>query len=90
MVALAGPGFKEAARKYYRVPFGASLEKLFEDNLDGDEVRLINGNVMWGNEVTHKTVLIIMVQNILLLKKIDRGIYWDGQCLVYVNTALIG
>ena len=55
VVALAGPGFKETARKYYRVPFGASLEKLFEDNLDGDEVRLINGNVMWGNEVTHKT-----------------------------------
>ena len=51
VVALAGPAVKESARKYYRVPLGASLEGALADNFEGEEIRLINGNIMWGDQV---------------------------------------
>ena len=52
VVALAGPAVKEAYRKYYRIPFGASLEPLFSEALQGEEVRIINGHIMWGDQVS--------------------------------------
>jgi Na+-transporting NADH:ubiquinone oxidoreductase subunit A len=51
IIALGGPAVKEAARKYYRVPLGASLKPLFEQALEGDEVRIISGNILWGDPV---------------------------------------
>ena len=51
VVALAGPAVKESARKYYRVPLGASLDGALAENFEGEEIRLINGNVMWGDQV---------------------------------------
>ncbi len=55
VIALAGPAVKESARKYYRVPVGASLESLLSDALEGDETRLVNGNIMWGEKVAADT-----------------------------------
>ena len=55
VVALAGPAVKESHRKYYRIPFGASLEGLFAEALQGDEVRIINGHIMWGDKVDATT-----------------------------------
>ena len=51
VVALAGPAVKESARKYYRVPLGASLDGALAENFEGEEIRLINGNIMWGDQV---------------------------------------
>lgn len=55
VIALAGPAVKESARKYYRVPFGASLNGVLADNLEGEEIRLINGNIMWGKQANLDT-----------------------------------
>jgi Na+-transporting NADH:ubiquinone oxidoreductase subunit A len=52
VVALAGPAVKPANRKYYRVECGASLKPLFGSALEGEEVRLVSGNVLWGDQVS--------------------------------------
>ncbi len=55
VVSLSGPAVKESARRYYRVPFGASLEALLNDALEGEDIRLINGHILWGEKVKHDT-----------------------------------
>jgi Na+-transporting NADH:ubiquinone oxidoreductase subunit A len=55
IIALAGPAVKEEFRQYYKVQIGASLEALLSKSLEGDEVRVINGNVLWGNKVSADT-----------------------------------
>ena len=55
IIALAGPGIKEEYRKYYKVPFGGSIENLLENALEEGEIRLICGNLMYGNKVSLKT-----------------------------------
>ncbi len=55
VVALGGPAVKEESRKHYRVPVGASLETLFGKSLEGEEVRVISGNVLWGDQVEPDT-----------------------------------
>ena len=62
--ALAGPAVKESARKYYRVPLGASLDGALAENFEGEEIRLINGNIMWGDKLSLILVHIFMGQNI--------------------------
>ncbi len=52
VIALGGPDVKEAYRKHYRVQLGANLQPLFEQALEGAEVRIISGNVLWGEKVT--------------------------------------
>jgi Na+-transporting NADH:ubiquinone oxidoreductase subunit A len=51
VVALAGPAVKENYRKYYKVETGATLKPLFDEALEGDEIRVISGNIMWGDKV---------------------------------------
>ena len=51
VIALSGPAVKEESRKHYRVPLGASLAPLFEQALEGEDVRVILGNVLWGDTV---------------------------------------
>lgn len=48
VIALGGPGVKSEARKYYRVPLGSSLKTLLRDKLAGDDVRILNGDVLSG------------------------------------------
>jgi Na+-transporting NADH:ubiquinone oxidoreductase subunit A len=56
IIALAGPSIKEEYRKYYKVPFGGSLENLLNNALEEDEeIRLICGNVMYGTKVALNT-----------------------------------
>jgi Na+-transporting NADH:ubiquinone oxidoreductase subunit A len=51
IIALGGPGVREESRKHYRVQLGASLQPLFEQALEDGEVRIIAGNVLWGEKV---------------------------------------
>ncbi|MDF7799176.1 Na(+)-translocating NADH-quinone reductase subunit A [Pontiellaceae bacterium B1224] len=55
IIALAGPAVKEEFRKYYKVETGASLEPLLSKALEGEEVRVINGNILWGDKVPSDT-----------------------------------
>jgi len=50
VIALGGPGVKEPACKHYRVALGADLQPLFDRSLvDGKELRIISGNLLWGD-----------------------------------------
>jgi len=51
IVALGGPAVKAEARKHYRVQLGASLKPLFDKALEDGEVRIVSGNVLWGDKV---------------------------------------
>ncbi len=52
VIALGGPGVKESARKHYRVAIGAALQPLFEQSMeDGKELRIIAGNLLWGDKI---------------------------------------
>lgn len=55
IISLAGPAVKAASRKYYKVEVGASLKTLLDGALDGEEIRLINGNILWGDKVKTDT-----------------------------------
>ncbi len=56
VIALGGPGIKEANRKHYRVALGASLTKLFSEALETDtKQRVISGHILWGDIVTAET-----------------------------------
>ncbi|VGO14271.1 Na(+)-translocating NADH-quinone reductase subunit A [Pontiella desulfatans] len=55
VIALAGPAVKEEFRQYYKVQLGASLQPLLEKTLEGEEVRIINGNILWGEKVQADT-----------------------------------
>ncbi|MEA2068680.1 MAG: Na(+)-translocating NADH-quinone reductase subunit A [Verrucomicrobiota bacterium] len=55
IIAMGGPAVKEEFRQYYKVPLGASLEPLLDKALEDGEVRLISGNVLWGNQVKPDT-----------------------------------
>ncbi|NLX24836.1 MAG: Na(+)-translocating NADH-quinone reductase subunit A [Lentisphaerae bacterium] len=57
VIALGGPAVKEEYRKHYRVSLGANLKPLFEQALEGDEVRIISGNVLWGDQVTAESAV---------------------------------
>jgi Na+-transporting NADH:ubiquinone oxidoreductase subunit A len=57
VVALGGPAVKPEYRKHYRVSLGTSLAGLFEQALEGDEIRLISGNVLWGDKVGTDTAV---------------------------------
>jgi len=52
VIALGGPAVKAESRKHYRVQLGASLQPLFEQALEQGEVRIISGNVLWGDKVS--------------------------------------
>jgi Na+-transporting NADH:ubiquinone oxidoreductase subunit A len=55
ILALSGPAVKEEYRQYYKVQIGASLEPLLSKSLEGEEVRVINGNVLWGDKIPADT-----------------------------------
>ena len=55
IIALAGPAIKKEFRQYYKVQVGASLEPLLNKSIEGDEVRVINGNILWGDKVANDT-----------------------------------
>lgn len=49
VVALAGSEVKEP--QYYKTYTGASIKKMVENNITGDNVRYISGNVLTGNKI---------------------------------------
>ena len=55
VIALAGTAVKEEFRQYYKVQCGASLQPLLEKALEGEEIRLINGNILWGDKLKTDT-----------------------------------
>jgi len=50
VVALAGSEVKEP--QYYRTYTGASIKKMVENNISGDNVRYVAGNVLTGEKIT--------------------------------------
>ncbi len=50
-MALGGPGVKEEARAHYRVPIGTPLSALLDDRVAEGEQRLINGDILSGQQV---------------------------------------
>ncbi len=57
IIALGGPAVKEEFRKHYKVQLGASLKDLLDRALEGEEVRVVQGNVLWGDQVKADTCL---------------------------------
>ena len=55
VVALGGPAVKEAFCKHYRVQIGASLQPLFEKAIEDGEIRIVSGNMLWGDSVKPDT-----------------------------------
>lgn len=55
VIALAGPAVKEEFRQYYKVPVGGSLNSLLSNALEGEEIRVINGHILWGDKVAADT-----------------------------------
>jgi len=51
IIALGGPSVKEEFRQHYKVQIGSHLQPLFKKALEGDEVRLLAGNVLTGEPV---------------------------------------
>lgn len=51
IIALGGPAVKEECRQHYRVALGANLKPLFEKALEAGEVRIVAGNILWGDAV---------------------------------------
>jgi Na+-transporting NADH:ubiquinone oxidoreductase subunit A len=52
VIALGGPEVKEAHRKHYRVPVGASLAPLFKEAIEPENaVRIIAGTILSGEKV---------------------------------------
>ena len=74
VVALAGPAVKESHRKYYRIPFGASLEvyllKPFKVMKYASSMDTSCGEIKWMQPHAD----IFMVLSTLPLKKIDHAI----------------
>ena len=52
VIALGGPAVREEYRKHYRVALGGHLQPLLNEALEGEEIRIIAGNVLWGEKVT--------------------------------------
>jgi Na+-transporting NADH:ubiquinone oxidoreductase subunit A len=55
VVAIGGPAIKPEFRKHYRVQVGGTLQPLFEKAIEGNEVRVISGNVLCGDIVKPDT-----------------------------------
>lgn len=51
IIALGGPAIRDEYRKHFTVECGASLASLLKKALCKDEVRLVSGNILWGNPV---------------------------------------
>ena len=51
VISIAGPGVKEAARKYYKVNVGAPLSSVLNGQLDSDEPRVISGDALCGKAI---------------------------------------
>jgi Na+-transporting NADH:ubiquinone oxidoreductase subunit A len=50
VIAITGSEVKNP--KYIKTTIGTSIEKIIEDNISGDNVRIISGNVLTGNKIT--------------------------------------
>ncbi|MEI6892918.1 MAG: Na(+)-translocating NADH-quinone reductase subunit A [Pontiella sp.] len=80
IIALAGPAIKEACRKYYKVQVGASLQPLLSKAIEGEEVRIINGNILWGDPLTAETCTPYYGSEIFVLEE-DRSRHLLGWTL---------
>jgi Na+-transporting NADH:ubiquinone oxidoreductase subunit A len=49
VIAITGSEVKNP--KYIKTTIGTSIEKIIEDNISGDNVRIISGNVLTGNKI---------------------------------------
>jgi Na+-transporting NADH:ubiquinone oxidoreductase subunit A len=77
IVALGGPAVKEEFRQHYKVQLGANLGPLLGKALEGDEVRVISGNVLWGDQVKPDTCVPYYGSEIFALEE-DRSRHLMG------------
>ncbi len=77
IIALAGPAVKEASRKYYKVEIGASLAPLLSSAVEDGEVRIINGNILWGEKLKADTCVPFYGSEITALEE-DRSRHLMG------------
>ena len=57
VIALAGPGVMEPARRYYRARIGESLEHILKERVEAGEQRIIRGNVLSGAKTSSSDAL---------------------------------
>ncbi len=72
VIALAGPAVKEEFRKYYKVELGVSLEPLLSKAIEGEEVRVVNGNILWGDKLNSDTCVPFYGSELFILEE-DRS-----------------
>lgn len=77
VIALGGPAVKPEFRKHYRVQLGASLAPLLQQALEGEEVRVISGNVLWGDQVGSNTAARFYGSELFVLEE-DRSRHFMG------------
>jgi len=77
IIALGGPAINEEHRKYYKVQLGANLQPLFGKALEGEEVRLISGNILWGDKVNSDTCVRFYGSEFFALEE-DRSRHFMG------------
>ena len=77
IVAIAGPAVKEEFRQYYKVQLGASLKPLLEKAVDGGEVRIVSGNILWGEKIAADSCVRFYGSEIFVLEE-DRSRHLMG------------
>lgn len=93
IVALAGTGVREAARKHYRVRAGAPLQALLGGALAEGEQRIISGDVLSGTK-TDATASLRLLDAIITVIPEDRsrrllGWMWPGAGLFSLSRAYL-
>lgn len=51
IISLGGPFVKEEARHHYRINAGGELSELLKESLIGDDLRIINGDILSGTTI---------------------------------------
>ncbi len=77
IIALGGPAVKEGFRKHYKVQIGANLQPLFEKALEEGEVRIVAGNVLWGDKMDAESCVRYYGSDIFALEE-DRSRHFMG------------
>ena len=89
LIALAGPGVKEAFRKYYRVEIGANLQSLLSGRLKTKKTASFPAAFFGVTKSESTPAPDFTAPNILCSLKTARAISWDGLCPAFFNTARI-
>jgi len=77
IISLGGPEVREDARCHYRVPIGANLQPLLSKTLNGDEVRVLNGDALSGSFISDDRHLAFRTSALTVLEE-DRERHFLG------------